>query len=263
MRAIWLTTLTGVLRDRVFWGILVVATLLLLVPAASSLSMRQVVELSITLCLSLISFVLFLLAIFLGAPLLWRDMERRYTYSILGLPLSRSSYLLGKFAAVATFLALVVLALSPLIFGIVQYAITASPPDRPVLWANIWLAISFDLLKYLLLCAIGFLLASVSTSFFLPIFGTICLFFTASVSQEVYDYLQSPAGQSTAPLLRKSATFLYYLIPNLSAFDLKPQAIYGLPIDFGTLSLPLLYWGVYVGIVLSLAVIFFQRREMK
>lgn len=263
MFAIWLTTLTGVLRDRVFWGILVVAALLLLIPAASTLSMRQVVELSITLCLSLVSFVLFLLAIFLGAPLLWRDMERRYTYSILGLPLSRSAYLLGKFAAVATFLALVVLALSPLIAGIVHHAASTFPPSRPVLYENIALALSFDLLKYLLLVAIGFLLASVSTSFFLPIFGTICLFFTASVSQEVYDYLQSPAGQNTAPILRESATFLYYLIPNLSAFDLKPQAIYGLPIDFGTLSLTLLYWGVYVGIVLTLAALFFQQREMK
>lgn len=263
MHAIWFTTFTGVLRDRVFWGILLVAALLLLIPAASTLSMRQVVELSITLSLSLVSFILFLLAIFLGAPLLWRDMERRYTYSILGLPISRSAYLLGKFAAVATFLALVVLALSPLIAGIVHHAATSFPPARPVVWANIALALGFDLLKYLLLVALGFLLASVSTSFFLPIFGTICLFFTASVSQEVYEYLQSPAGESTAPLLRKSATFFYYLIPNLSAFDLKPQAIYGLPMDLGTLGLTLLYWGLYVGIVLTLAVIFFKKREMK
>lgn len=262
MFAIWLTTLKGVMRDRVFWGILVTAALLLLVPASSTLSMRQVVELSITLSLSLVSFILFLLAIFLGAPLLWRDMERRYTYSLLGLPLARSAYLLGKFAAVATFFALVVLALSPLIAGIVHYAAATSPPARPVLWENIAFALGFDLLKYLLLVAIGFLLASLSTSFFLPIFGTICIYFAASVSQEVYDYLQSPLGQGTAPFLRKGATFLYYLIPNLSAFDLKPHAIYGLPLDAATLGLTLLYWGGYVGIVLTLAVLIFSRREM-
>ena len=263
MVAIWLATLKGVFRDRVFWGILVVAGLLLLIPAASTLSMRQAVELSITLSLSLVSFVLFLLAIFLGGPLLWRDMERRYTYSLLGLPLSRSAYLLGKFAAVATFLALVVLALAPLIAGIVQYTVGAFPPDRPVLWSNLALALGFDFLKYLLIVALGFLFASVSTSFFLPIFGTISLFFAASVSQEVYDYLQSPAGESLSPFLHKSATFFYYLIPNLSAFDLKPHAIYGLPIAVGTLGLTLLYWGVYTGIVLTLAVLLFNRREMK
>lgn len=263
MGAIWLATLKGVFRDRVFWGILVVACLLLLIPAASTLSMRQVVELSLTLSLSLVSFVLFLLAIFLGGPLLWRDMERRYTYSLLGLPLARSAYLLGKFAAVATFLTLVVFALTPIIAGIVQYSAGVFPPNRPVVWVNLALALGFDLLKYLLIVALGFLFASVSTSFFLPIFGTISIFFAASVSQEVYDFLQSPAGQNLSPFVQKSATLLYYLIPNLSAFDLKPQAIYGLPVDVGTLGLTLLYWGVYTGIVLTMAVLLFNRREMK
>lgn len=225
--------------------------------------MRQVVELSLTLSFSLVSFVLFLLAIFLGAPLLWRDMERRYTFSLLGLPLSRSAYLLGKFAAVATFLFLVVLALSPIILSIVHYTAGLYPPDRPVLWMNVSWALCFLLLKYLLLVALGFLFASVSTSFFLPIFGTICTFFVGSASQEAYDYLQSPAAQSLSPLLQKSATIFYYLIPNLSAFDLQTQAIYGLPLVSGTLALTLLYWGVYTAIVLTLAVILFSRREMK
>lgn len=263
MGAIWLSTLKGVFRDRVFWGILVVALLFLLIPGASTLSMRQVVELSITLSLSLVSFVLFLLAIFLGAPLLWRDMEKRYTFSLLGLPLSRSAYLLGKFTAVATFLTLVVVAFVPMIAAIVHYAAAVSPPDRPVVWANLGWALAFILLKYLLLVAIGFLFASVSTSFFLPIFGTISTFFAASVSQEVYDYLQGPAAQIHSPLLQKSVTLFYYLIPNLSAFDLKAQAIYGLPLAASTLALTLLYWTVYTAIVLTLAAILFSRREVK
>lgn len=263
MYAIWLTTLKGVLHDRIFWGILVITALLLLIPAASTLSMRQVVELALTLCLSLVSFILFLLAIFLGGPLLWRDMERRYTFSLLGLPLSRSAYLLGKFAAVATFLALVVLALAPLIVAVVYYVAGLFPPAKDVVWSNLALALGFDLLKYLLIVALGFLFASVSTSFFLPIFGTISLFFAASFSQEVYDYLQSPVGQSLSPLLKKSATLFYYLLPNLSAFDLKIHAIYGLPIAAKSIALTLLYWGVYTGIVLTLAVLLFNRREMK
>lgn len=251
------------MRDRVFWGILVVAALFLLVPAASLLSMRQVVELSLTLSLSLVSFVLFLLAVFLGAPLLWHDMERRYTFSLLGLPLSRCAYLLGKFAAVATFLTCVVLAFVPILVAIVHYVAAISPPDRSVVWINVAWALSFLLLKYLLLVALGFLFASVSTSFFLPIFGTISIFFAASVSQEVYDYLQSPAGESLSPFLQKSAALFYYIIPNLSAFDLTSHAIYGLPVDVAGLGLTLLYWGVYTGIVLTLAVLLFNRREMK
>lgn len=263
MMPIWLATLRGVLRDRVFWGILVVAFLFLLVPVASTLSMRQVVELSLTLSLSLVSFVLFLFSVFLGAPILWRDLERRYTFSLLGLPLARRAYLLGKFSAVATFLAGVVLLFAPIILGIVYYVAGFSPPDRAVLWGNLLWALGFTLLKYILLVAFGFLFASVSTSFFLPIFGTISLFFASSVSQEVYDYLQSPAAATLSPFLHHGALTLYYLLPNLGAFDLTSQAIYGLPLDLSTLGWIFLYWSVYTGIVLTLSVLLFNRREMK
>ena len=78
-------TLKGIFRDRVFHGILMAALILPLVPSISQLSMRQVTELSITLSLSLISFILLLLAVFLGGTSLWKDMERRYTFSVLSL----------------------------------------------------------------------------------------------------------------------------------------------------------------------------------
>ncbi|MDY0302111.1 MAG: ABC transporter permease, partial [Trichlorobacter sp.] len=61
MRDIILITLKGIFRDRVFQGILVLGILFLFIPSAASLSMRQVTELSITLSLSLISFILLLL----------------------------------------------------------------------------------------------------------------------------------------------------------------------------------------------------------
>ncbi len=50
-------TLKGIFRDRVFHGILVTAVLFLIIPSIATLSMRQVTELSLTLSLSLISFI--------------------------------------------------------------------------------------------------------------------------------------------------------------------------------------------------------------
>src|ERR1035437_8053441 len=97
-------TLKGIFRDRVFQGIMVLAVLFLLIPSAASLSMRQMTELTTTLSLSLISFIMLLLAVFLGATSIWKDIERRYTFSVLSLPLSRSTYLIGRFFGVAIFL---------------------------------------------------------------------------------------------------------------------------------------------------------------
>ncbi len=71
-------TVRSILRDRVLHALLGVALLLfLLVPVFSLFSMRQVQELSVTLCLSALSLVLLVLSVLLGASSIWRDIERR------------------------------------------------------------------------------------------------------------------------------------------------------------------------------------------
>jgi ABC-type transport system involved in multi-copper enzyme maturation permease subunit len=256
-------TLKGIFRDRVFQGIMVTACLFLLIPGLATLSMRQVTELSLTLALSLISFILLLLSVFLGGTSLWKDIERRYTYSVLGLPLTRGRYLLGKFTGTAFFTLFVALVLGVATCLVVFWVSTSYPPDRPVVWGNVLICVLFDALKYILVIAFAFLFSSVSTSFFLPVFGAIAIFLTGNVTQQVYDYINSAAGTTLSPLVRQSAVGLYYILPNFSAFNLKVNAIYGIPLTFSGVFLTLIYFIVYNGIVLSLAVLVFSRREMR
>lgn len=263
MLTIMSITLKGIFRDRVFHGILMVAFILPLVPAISQLSMRQVTELSITLSLSLISFIMLLLAVFLGGTALWKDIERRYTYSVLSLPVTRSAYLLGRFLGNAVFLLITAIVLGCVAVAVVWLVAGASPPDRPVVWINFVMAVFFDALKYILLVAIAVLFSTVSSSFFLPIFGAISIFLVGSSAQQVYDYVNSPQAKDLSLLVRKSASMLYYVLPNFSAFNLKVNAIYGLPLSAGGVVLSIIYASVYGGIVLALAAMIFVRREMK
>lgn len=256
-------TLKGIFRDRTFHGIGVIAVLFLFIPVVASLSMRQVTELSITLSLSLISFILLLLAVFLGGAALWKDIERRYTFSALALPLARRDYLLGKFCGIALFLLLVVTLFCVVSSLVVVYASGIYPTPRPILWHYFFLAIFFDTLKYLLLVAIAFLFSTISTSFFLPVFGTISIFLVGSASQEAYDFLQTSAGQELPTLVQGAATGLYYLLPNFTAFDLKLNAIYSIPLSDKGLLLTFGYFVVYLAIVLWLATAIFSRRELK
>ena len=131
MFQIFRVALRGVFRDRVFYGILSVAVLLFIVPLVSSLSMRIVTELSITLSLSLISFILLLLSVFLGGTSLWKDMEKRYSFSVLGMPLSRGKYLLGKFLATALFLLITTCFLGLVALGVIYVAAGIYPPPAP------------------------------------------------------------------------------------------------------------------------------------
>lgn len=257
-------TLKGIFRDRVFQGIMALGVLFLFIPSAASLSMRQVTELSITLSLSLISFILLLLSVFLGATSLWKDMERRYTFSVLSLPISRASYLLGRFFGLALFLVLTSSVLGMVSVVAIKIASGFYPSERPVIWGYLVLAIGFSVLKYILMVAVALLLSTVSTSFFLPVFGTICTFLASGITQQVYEYVNSPtAEKSVSPFLKMAASGIYYLLPNLSGFDLKVNAIYSIAPNLQGLWLTLCYFAAYTAILLGAAALLFQRREMK
>jgi ABC-type transport system involved in multi-copper enzyme maturation permease subunit len=258
-----LLTVKGVFRDKVFRGILMTGLVFLILPSISSLSMRQVTELSLTLSLSLISFILLLLSVFLGGTSLWKDLERRYTINIASLPLTRSAYVLGKFTGIAGFILLTTLLLGFISNLVVWYVSRAYPPDIPVVWKNVYLAILFDGMKYILLVSCTFFLSSVSTSFFLPIFGAISVFLVGSASQEAYEYIQSAASANIPNAVKYIVKLLYYILPNFSAFDLNVNAIYGISLSSSGLALTVAYFIVYVAIVMTLAAIIFSRREIQ
>lgn len=257
-------TLKGIFRDRIFHGIMALAVLFFFIPSAASLSMRQVTELSITFSLSLISFILLLLAVFLGATSIWKDIERRYTFSVLSLPLSRTTYLVGRFCGIALFLLLTAMFLGTVSTLVIKASSAIYPPSRPLLWGTFAVTIIFDALKYILVVAVAMLLATVSTSFFLPIFGAISAFLAGTITQQVYDYLQTPSSQKAVlATVKIAAQTVYYLLPNLSSFDLKVNAIYSIPINPSGLFFTILYFFVYTGILLAIGAILFERREMK
>lgn len=256
-------TLKGIFRDRVFHGILVAAMVIFFIPAVSTFSMRQVTELAMTLSLSLISFLFLLLSVFLGAVGLWKDLDRRYLFPVLGLSIKRHSYLLGKFSGMAIFFAIALLVLGSAAAIVVKLAIGIYPPDRPVAWWTFFLALGFDGLKYLILLAFGFLFSTLSTSFFLPVFGTLAVFIVGSASQQVYDFVHSQGGKTVPHFLHWVISGLYYLLPNFSAFNLSVNAVYSLPISPSVLALTLGYFFLYLGILLTLCCLLFERKDFK
>jgi len=264
LKSIIIVSLKGIFRDRIFQGIMMLSVLFFFIPSIASLSMRQVTELSITLSLSLISFIMLLLAVFLGGTSIWKDIERRYTFSVLSLPVSRSTYLIGRFLGVALFMLITAVFLGGIAMISIKVASFTYPPARPLLWSAIVATIVFDALKYIIVVAVAMTLATVSTSFFLPIFGAISTFLAGTVTQHVYDYLHSPSALTVvSTAVRKASLVLYYLLPNLSGFDLKVHAIYAIPLNIQGLFLTAVYFMAYTVIILCLGTLLFSRREMK
>lgn len=257
-------TLKGFFRDRAFQGIIALAFLFLLIPSVASVSMRQVTELATTLSFSLVSFILLLLSVFLGATSVWRDIERRYTFSVMSLPLTRSEYLVARFLGIVLFLLITAVFLGVMTGVSIKIATSLYPPVRPVLWSVIVLAILFDVLKYILVVAITITISTISTSSLLPILASLSIFFAGTVTQDVYEYLQTTTAQTTlSPIIFNSAKLLYYILPNLSGFDLKVNAVYSICPSYEGLFFTSTYFLSYIVIVLYLGTKIFNNREFK
>lgn len=256
-------SLASLLRDRLLYLLCSLALLaLVIVPAFSMFSLRQVQELSITLSLSALSLLLLTTTILTGSSSIWRDVERRYTSSALGLPVSRASFVLAKFSAISLLLALLTVAVGVGGSLAILVSVELYPADIPVSWGNLALAAAFNCLKYVMLLSLAFLFSAVSTSFYFPFLATFAVFLAGSATQEVFELVQGEYGSKIAPFSKAAIEGCYYVLPNFSAFDLGAHAIYALPLAPAQLLLTLLYFVCYTGIVLSLAVWSFSRREL-
>jgi len=209
-----------------------------------------------------VSGILLVVTLLLGTLSIWSDVEHRYTTTVLTLPVSRLAFLFGKFVSIALFLLLCTLVLGMVSAAIILLAAATYPSDLPILWGNIVFALLGDFLKYLLLAGFALLLSSVSTSFYLPFFGTLVVYFCGNASQEVFEYATGEFGQGLGEFAIKAVTAAYYLIPNLAVFDFQVAAVYGLNIAFTDLFIAFLYAGVYTSILLGLAVFAFDRRQL-
>lgn len=255
-------TLKWTLRDHLLHAILGVNLLVLfLIPVFSLFSMRQVQELAITLCLSLLAVVLLALVLLLGGFSLWREVDRRYTASVLTLPASRASFVLGRFIGILLFLLGSTCLLSMVSAVVILSAQSLYPSDVPPHWGLLAAASAGILGKFIVLTSVAVLFSSVSTSFFLPFFGTLSIYLAGSASQQVYEYIIAPQTADVAPLVSWMAKLFYYLLPNLSVFDFKIQAIYGLPLDPQLLFHAFLYLVGYSGLCVILSIVSFSRRQ--
>lgn len=258
-------TLISARRDKAFLAIVAVGVMyfVLAIPAASALSLRQVREVATSMSLSGISFCSVILAVVFGLNTLYRDIERKFIYHALSLPVSREQYILGRFSGLAAALAGAVCIMMACSYVGIAIAIEMGTSDRPMLWTSYFLAVYAEYLKVLILLGFTFLFSVFSTTVFVPLFATISVYLAGSVTQPVVEYLKGGYGTSQTPLAVSAlAQFAYYALPNFSAFDLKFRAIYGLPVALGDIAIITAYALLYLCGVLVLTLTIFRKRDL-
>lgn len=257
-------TFKGGVRDKVFVTLLAISVLffVVLIPAVSTLSMRQFREMAVSFSLSALSLISLTLTVFLGVTLFYRDIERRFAHSVIALPVSREAYVLGKFFGLSAIIATGLVILSIFSAAGITIASQLYPSTIPMSWENFAAALLFEFISLIILAGLAILFSSLSTNIFLPLFATLGFYIVGNTIQTVMDYINGPYGKKLPAFSLYLSKAAYYVFPNLSALDLKFYAIYSLPLSTGYVVALLSYGLLYLIIVLGLALLIFRKREL-
>ncbi|MEN3330726.1 MAG: hypothetical protein V7641_91 [Blastocatellia bacterium] len=250
-----LNTFRESVRDRVLYNL--VLFVLILVGASifiSELSVNQETKFIATLGLSSMLVFGALIAIFIGVGLVYKEIDRRTIYNLLSKPVHRHEFIIGKYFG----LCLTLLVNSAVMLVAIELALMYvnrgfTPLQWPVLVAGLFIYVEMALLV-----AIALMFSSFSTPMLAALF-TFALYVIGHFSAD----LKLAAGLSQSFAVRLALNIAYYLVPNLKNFNFIAQASHGEVVEAARAVWAILYAIVYISILLSAAVLIFQRRNFK
>ncbi len=201
--------------------------------------------------LGAMSLTLVLLAVFLSSGMLSREIERRTLFLIVSKPVSRSLFLLARFAGNMLTLAVLLVMMALLFFGMVSIYGTAITQAQII-------AIGMLFFELMVLSSIGFLMSSFSSQM-VSATVTIGSYFAGHLGSHIYKMADKP----DAGLLGVVGKVIYYALPNLDRVNFRGQATYEIVTPLSDLALQAAYSMGYVAVMLALAVFLFERRDFK
>jgi ABC-type transport system involved in multi-copper enzyme maturation permease subunit len=245
-------------RDRVLYNLVVFGALLI---GASyligQLTAGQDIKIIKDLGLAAIATFGLLIAVFIGIGLVWKEVEQRSIYALLSKPVRRHEFVLGKYAGLALTLLVNVAIMTAAFYAVLAYLSTQFPTSQAI-DPRMLLAIGLIFLELLLVTAIALFFSTFSGPF-LSAALTFGLWVIGHFSAELRNF-ESVVESKVAAYLARG---LYYALPNFAAFDVKAQAVQGLPIPWSYMAVTAAYGATYIALLLTGAVVVFSRRDFK
>lgn len=251
LRAVAYNTYLESVRQRLFLGLLFFAFLLI---AASlilkDISVRQDLKILQDIGLAATEFFGTLVALFLGADLVGRDVERRTLHLLIVKPLTRLEFILGRYLGLCLTILTSV--------GLMAMGLALALQTAGGLYSAGLVAATFSIFLQLCLTAAIATFLSTTSSRPLALLGATII----CVLGRLTDVLKN------ASLILEGfpdwfGKGLYATLPNLLSFDLKTRAIYGDAIPASLLLYLVLYALAYITALLALGALAFDRRDLK
>lgn len=247
--AIAANTFREAIRDRILYLLLAFALLMIgssLVLSLLTVGSRE--KIIKDLGLSAIALFGVLTAIFVGVGLVFKEIDRRTIYTIVTKPVGRSQFILGKYLGLAMTLTvnLVIMAIGFFILLAIEQCADA----------GLLPAIALTLFELLVVTALAILFSSFSTPILSTLFTLSC-YLVGHLSWSLRlleERVQADWGRALCEVL-------YWVLPNLQRFNIRAQAVHGVPVSVAEIGLAMVYGAAYAALLVAAACACFQRRD--
>lgn len=238
-------------RDRIFYVVLIAAFFMVgfsyLLATLTIIEPRKVL---LDFGFSAASFAGAVTAIYIGVVAVAREVEQKLVYAIVSKPVSRTGYLVGKFAGclAVLFMAHVMLAITILLN---LWLLQESPP------AGFAACVFLIFLENLILLACAFLF-----SVFCGSFVAGALTFAVFLIGRSNPAFQTLAKKGITPGVRAFGKAAYSVLPNFERFNIRDVVAYGRPYPENMFWHAPIYCLAYVVFCLSLSAWIFSKRDL-
>ncbi|RAL22775.1 hypothetical protein DL240_07705 [Lujinxingia litoralis] len=247
-----LNTLLEGLRNKVLYAVLLAALGALGAASAfGALSLHQEERLFNNLVFVIGHLFLVALAIYQGVNALWREIDSKTIFTVLSKPVTRGAFLVGKYAASAAILTLC----WALMFGAKALAALALGYDVGALHLATYLG---SWMQLMIVLATAFFFSAFSGPLLSALF-TFGLFVLGSLTPQLADAARQFSQEGNPVHLILQAALL--VIPDLEKLNLSYELANAMAVGSTYLLQALLYTGVCVTLLLSLAYLIFSRRD--
>lgn len=244
-------TFKETIRDRMLFSIIFLGVLFIaLTFFLATISLDQDKRVMMDFGLAGILFFGLFVGIFIGANLLHKELVGGIAFLIFPKPLSRGQYLIGKFLGLSLTILTVVLILTAIFSA--GYWFQTKGFLAPV----VYLAIFASYLEVLIIVALAIMFGSFTS----PINSSLYTF-ALFISGHSYSMIMKAALKSENQISLFFSKTLYYLLPNLEKFNLRPFAVYNLSVELSQIALITAYAVVYIALLLLIAAAALKKRE--
>lgn len=268
LRNIWFLTLatcTEGIRHRALWAVVCLSVLLTMANlGVTTLYTWDLGKVSVEFGLSAVAFTGLLLVFFLGMKILADDLERSRIFMLLSRPVSILQYLAGKFLGLS-----LVLGFSTIILGLaaaisMHYVLWQYPAYVPpnFSWLTYLMALTCQWLSLVVVLAVSVLCFSFASHPFVALLLAVSSYLVGQNMELLRRVVLENAHAGALTGQENLVVALSWIFPNLSLFDKKYAAAYGMTFSGQEFMLLCLYGISYSALLIYISTRLFQRKEL-